>query len=208
MAKTKLITFDGFAGAGKTTQMRRIGKLLTPSTIPEQDSYSELCRHTERFCYEIKRQFVAPNRLDSIFVLDRLSSIKAAQSDEKQWRKDGFVIVDWFWNWIIHFGDREKERDAILSAFRTFLLADGGFEPISSFYLQIPRSESMRQRFIRDGGDPNLPFCARDGDKHRDKIVEQSTSWLSMVLPYFHVIDGRFPEEQITDTIMSKINAL
>ena len=190
MAETKLITFDGLAGAGKSTQMRLLRESLNPVTIPEQDRYMELARTTERYACEIKRQFVPEDRRGIIFVLDRLGSIKAAQSDTKQWHKDGYVVVDWFWNWIINYGE---DLD-VLNAFRAFLRADDGFEPVASFYLKVDVATAARR--LTDRGDsPHFDPM----DKAR---LDSILAWISDEVPYFHVLDGERLDNEVYGEIM------
>ena len=198
MTDKTLITFDGFAGAGKTTQMNKLSERLKGEG---KDVYSEGLDkgelHIIKGPLDRVQKHLAPSKQRGIIgILDKLSSIKHAQA--KQWDKDGFVLTSWFWDVMVEYG----ADDSLLSAFRHILCASNGFEPTASFWLKAPNVERTKRRTKRQNPSiETIKMAESKRDRNYDKKINKSIELLASRLPYFYVIDGTLPQDEIAEIV-------
>ena len=203
MTDKTLITFDGFAGAGKTTQMNKLSERLKGEG---KDVYSEGLDDGELRTIKapldgVKKHLTPSKQRGIIGILDKLSSIKHAQA--KQWDKDGFVLTSWFWDVMVEY----EADDSLLSAFRHILCASNGFEPTASFWLKAPNVERTKRCIKRDNPSiETIEMVESRGDRDRDKKIYRPIELLASRLPYFHVIDGTLPQDEIAEIVHTKLN--
>ncbi len=201
--KRKIITFDGAGGSGKSTQARKIAKVLNGKTI-ELDiimnglaaiQYLNTGRLSETSCFKA---------LAHLAVYDMIVSYQPS------WlRCNAMCIEDGFWastlNLLRHeHKDKRHEFIKIIDAFLSY----NDIHPTTSIFLDVPSHLGLTRRIEREQGYQIDNINIEKTDKDNDdwfEIQRQTFCWLAETFPYCHVVDGSQSENEVSDDIMGII---
>ena len=180
-----LITFDGFSGAGKTTQIKRIEQKIGRAEKLHVDRPEDL--PMDQLCEMLPDDITpfAKRVLSDLWRHER----RLLRADIKK-----VNIVEWFY---FHFS--ETNRKNLLSVWVDCLC----IKPDLSFWLDLPYSESKERREKREKiilENEDVEYCA-----NMDATVELLLEWLDAELPHFHIIDGNQSEEDVEADIQAVI---
>lgn len=208
----KLITFDGFQAAGKSTYARKLANYFGREYPFHYYTYDDLALEgAYNRLFQSSDHPVLP-------LLPAITAMKRAQVN--QWKDQKLIVLDEFWKTF--FQGTLEPNDAILGAFQTFIEHDGGYMPTASFYIRIPFKEAIVRYAKRELAERLSPealsvpakkmeYCERvkiSGVKadrslceKKDNYQDRISKWLAARLDYFYIIDGTQPP----DVIFSKI---
>ena len=186
-----LITIDGHGGAGKTTQVTKLVKLLEAHRVKAG------CFQKLRYLRsEITKDPNLSSKGDIYFLFDLL--YRVIRSSSNKFFSESIFVSDEFWLILWERGSNQRYFE-YLQDFVPF--------PDVSFYINIPARESYIRTTIRDKKPHDLSSIALDKLSkkftQKDKQANEFWSWLSKRVSNLHIIDGTLPEEKVTDTMLS-----
>ena len=199
----KLITFDGYSGAGKSTQIKMLSSYLKEQgssvIITGRSGHDKQRRVLADSLVESQFPFVSKSQHYVLRLLGQLIAIKSSQGDTTRPEKSGIFVVEWFWHLFL----ANPKDDQLLSAFRYFLNSFSGYEPDVSFYLDVSYAEIARRLVGRIHEHYLTDFVETQVHRDKDLIYKEGVEWISSRLPYFYVIDGIETEDAISNEIIS-----
>ena len=193
-----IITFDGRPGAGKTTQVRKIAKMLD---LPVVTMW--WFRNVFVQCYNLAVGI--PRETDLSLILQDLTIFRGMQLGPQGWG-DKFVLDENLFStlWFFHGSDEIEE---ILDLFLKSLQLDRGNAPVASFYLHVSISERETRRIYRSQERSHGKYTVENVSlSNSSNTIDfkqlQFWEWVASKVPYFHVIDGAQAEEKVTGDIV------
>lgn len=193
-----MITFDGWSGAGKTTQAMSVANELNIKSCyyahgADNNITNEVSSGSVAMVFE------------SIHILGQ--SIKA-----KDRMANVFTLDECYFN-LLHWMGIPKnfdDRECLLRLFREAMVDLLQREPLISFYLDVPYQESIKRAKIRNDswGKFQIPDSALNtsGASVFDRQMREAVSFMTERLPFFQVIDGTQPMMEVTKECLRLIH--
>ena len=182
-----LITLDGVSGAGKSTQCDILCKMLN---LPAPKFIASMVAH------EIISDLIdAHSRYSKLF-----ATLQAIHSLPKK-----AIVEDYFFNLTHGFKSEPADKRAELIRFFQQAITLNKPEPTLSIYLKVSREVAIPRRLERSTGP--VTGLQLSSEFHREDRLEWTYfHQLADMLPYFHVVDGALPIEQVTQKILNLLN--
>lgn len=181
-----LITIEGYQASGKTYYTKRIRSTLSAG------------HHNLLFLMEPHPEIPT--------VLNWLKKIKDCQGNIWNDTRERLSLTEEYWTPVL-LNPRYTIDKRLLDAMTTFILADGGFLPKLSIWIDCPLDESLRRTSMRDGWDASK-FDRRINYPHNAEIdAKNHTNLEAMKQQYdfFRVVDGTRDRDYVFNSIMSMI---
>ena len=191
-----LITIDGHAAAGKSTQSHALAKSIDGHRTNQH--FLELRELRGKMLSEKSLTFK-----DDLYFLFDLIKYKFAESSVDYWRHvTSPIISDEYWLILWERGPEKKYLDL------TKLLIP---IPDISFYIEITAADSYRRRIFRqhqrDGKTTKLSDIVTPEKyiktfKERDESDKVFWSWLRSEVSNVHILDGNQSESALTNKML------
>ena len=186
-----LITFDGLSGSGKTTQARKLAKLLDLRVYnPFADQ-----NFMHHFFYTMTRSYEISNLVLGNIALFNIKTQQFLRENRK-----GYIVEERFFTLLAELDSNELPM--ALDIFRKGLKLGGLYEPSASFYIHVPPSISTIRVFNRVRKRHGLETVKFEDIQEQSEIGD-AWKWLESNLPYFHIINGLQDEDSVTQDIMT-----
>ena len=188
-----MITFDGYSGAGKTTQGYKIAELLGVQSC----TLSPMQTITDHYY----KAAVGAKPSGFSRILRDVGIIRAMQQGTRCWGQGGghFVIANGFFCNLLPFRNSDR-LDLILDLFRKALYLEGGKEPDASFFLNVSYAECASRVIYRNIDGVEEVKIAGKGSEGDESI--KFWEYLASQLPYLHIINGAQEKEAVTRDIV------
>ena len=185
MGKPMLITFDGYKGAGKTTQARMLAKKLVypPKFLTEMPLGEAQIKELIETVDEVVKD-------KTMLLVQKLWSVYQRFRDIDP---DRVNITGWYLGWLVCF----EPNSVLLRRYLDLLDCN----PVISFWLNVP-SVVREQRLIKDQRENDGAEAAWTQGPSFQAANLRTIQWLSSELPFFHVLDGILPQEVIAEQIV------
>lgn len=146
-------------------------------------------------------------------ILNDLGSIKRGQDVEGGWLcRDKTLIVDEFWNPLIHFMATDTvsvNSHYMLDFFLWLLRLGNGFEPKLSIYLKMSLADhnirASRKFLEHHDLDVNQMPSVNNSTSEADRNYDNAIGLLSSKLPYLHVFDATLPEAEVHAKVLDLV---
>ena len=137
----KIITIDGYSGAGKSTQTQRLAEHYSGLNIEQiEDRFWTMFDLTRLLFTLAEFEYLS----DDMTELLRGSILyRMMVSNGKKCGCDILIIEEFFWAHFLRFANN-------IRFFRDMLAAHSGIEPIASFFIDVPTNERHTRRFYRN----------------------------------------------------------
>ena len=201
----KIVTLDGYSGAGKSTQM------------------ALLLEHYNEFdSRRIRRQF-----RQTQYLADKLFDLSGCPFTDDTPRLLWYVM---FYRMMVSYGETHgcqllildefflkplsenmnpSDLDDGVRFFREMLTFQSGREPAASFFIDVPANKRQTRTFYRDTNHDNETISInldRDVISDEDRYTTEKWVALSERIPYLHIIDGTQPVDAISKEIISIVD--
>lgn len=208
-----MITIDGLGASGKSTLCKR---LSSEFGIPKAKVYRDI----DWYPFLGQKNGASDYTQRIVHVLNDLSATKLSQDQYIGWlRQKGTVLIDEFWNPVIHFmaADRLSIDSYYMFDFLLWLLRldrhDNieGFEPVLSIYLKMSLDDhnvrSSRKFMEAHNLNAEKMPGVKESTKEIDEAYENAIGLMKLKLPYFHVIDARQPEDDVFNQVKELVDS-
>ena len=183
----KFITFDGNAGAGKTTSTKFVNRHLGIPILARRHNDWTLT-HMQRFLFDLMERHVT-------------------FKDTKD------IVTDEYYYPLWRAWKMEKSaKETMLNLMLDILNARGGRLPTHSFYLDITLEESKYRYFERTMKDVVIDMPVREHSidlseamKQEDENARVFWNWMSERIETVHIIDAMRPEQEVQTEILQII---
>lgn len=192
-----LISIDGHAAAGKSTQSHRIANHLGARRT------NQYFKHLGDVRSQMMSEQLLKDKADLYFLFDLIKLKYAAQRTD-YWLTKQTVVVDEFW---LILWDRGVSK-RYLEILKTFIQL-----PDISFYIHLSARESYIRKSIRTqiekGIETDLSGEALNKKASQFQEIDKQSntfwSWIEQVIPNVYLIDGMLSEDAVTQKMLEII---
>jgi dTMP kinase len=200
------ITFEGIEGSGKTTQIKRLHKVLKERAIPclltREPGATKIGLQIRAILLDQKNKKLDPKAELFLYLADRCQHL--SEKIQPALSKDRWVISDRFWDATVVYQGMARGLDLkILNQLRPWVL--GELKPDRTFLLDLPVSIGLARAWKRINGseDPKKESRFEKENLTFHEKIRRGYLTLARKEPgRIKVIDATFSPDQIHQQIM------
>ena len=200
------ITFEGIEGSGKTTQIKRLHKVLKERAIPclltREPGATKIGLQIRAILLDQKNKKLDPRAELFLYLADRCQHV--SEKIQPALARDRWVISDRFWDaTVVYQGLARGLSGKFLKGSRPFIL--GSLWPDKTFLLDCPVSIGLARAWERINGSEESKKESRfekEALSFHEKIRRGYLTLARKEPERIKVIDATFSQNQIHQQIM------